>query len=207
MFTVYASFFTDDGLLLLADYSNKALKLIDLSTESMLDRLDLEASPLSICQIGQNEIVVSLANGTIQYVSKGNKLKAIKQLKVDHFCHGLALRDDKLFISDQSTSVYIYDINGSMISRITTDKQGDAIFRGNRHISVSSDGKMIYVANTIKGLIVLDLEGNFKTTITDPDFVYLWGVCTENAEIYLCVDGGSQKLFRSMRNLVQKWVF
>ncbi|XP_060573281.1 uncharacterized protein LOC132731171 [Ruditapes philippinarum] len=204
---VYASCFTDDGLLFLADYSNKALKLIDLSSESMIDRLDLHASPLSICQIGKNEIAISLDNQTIQFVSMGNKLKTAKQLKVDHFCHGLACKDDKLFISDQRTSVYIYDMNGSMLRKITSDKQGNTIFRHNRHISVSNDGKMIYVADCTKGLIVLDLEGNYKTTITDPDFVFYGEFVRTNEEIYLCVDGGSQKLFRSMRVLVQKWVF
>ncbi|XP_060573266.1 uncharacterized protein LOC132731157 isoform X2 [Ruditapes philippinarum] len=191
--SVYGSCFTDDGLLFLADYSNKALKLIDLSSESIKDRLDLYASPLNICQIGKNEIAVSLINQTIQFVSKGNKLNAIKQQKVDHFCHGLACRDDKLFISDQSTTVYIYDINGSMIRKISTDKQGDAIFSSNSEISVSSVGRMIYVADHWKGLIVLDLEGNYKTTITDPDFVYLQGVCTDKrGNIFVCGWGKSK---------------
>ncbi|XP_060573267.1 uncharacterized protein LOC132731158 [Ruditapes philippinarum] len=190
--SVYSSCFTDDGLMFLADYSNKSLKLIDLSSESIKDRLDLDAFPLSICQVNKNDFAVSLNNKTIQFVSMGNKLYAIKQLKVDHFCHGLAFRDDKLFISDQSTSVYIYDMNGSMIRKITSDKQGNAIFRGNRHISVSSDGKMIFVADYIKGLIVLDLEGNYKTTITDPDIFNLWGVCTDKrGNIFVCGLGQS----------------
>jgi WD40 repeat protein len=185
--------FTDDGLLFLADYSNKALKLIDLSSESMIDRLDLDASPLSICQVNKNEIAVSLNNQTIQFVSMGNKLNAIKELKIDNFCRGLACTDDKLFISDQSTSVYIYDMNGSMIRKITTDKQGNTIFRGNRHISVSSDDKMIYVADSYKGVIVLDIEGNYKKTITDPDFVLLWGVCTDKrGNIFVCGWGQSK---------------
>ncbi|XP_060573282.1 uncharacterized protein LOC132731172 [Ruditapes philippinarum] len=191
--SVYSSCFTDDGLLFLADYNNKALKLIDLSSESIKDCLDLYASPLSICQVNKNDFAVSLNNKTIQFVSKGNKLNAIKQLKIDHYCHGLACRDDKLFISDQSTSVYIYDMNGSMIRKITSDKQGNAIFRHNRHVSVSSDGKMIYVADSTKGLIVLDLEGNYKTTITDPDFVNLWGVCTDKrGKIFVCGWGQSK---------------
>jgi WD40 repeat protein len=190
---VYASCFTDDGLLFLADHSNKALKLIDLSSESMIDRLDLHASPLRICQIGKNEFAVSLNNQTIQYVSIGNKLKATKHFKVDHVCHGLTCTDDKLFISDQRTSVYIYDMNGSMIRKITSDKQGNVIFRGNRHISFSSDGKMIFVADCIKGLIVLDLDGNYKTTITDPDLVSLQGVCTDKrGNIFVCGMGQSK---------------
>ncbi|XP_060573264.1 uncharacterized protein LOC132731155 [Ruditapes philippinarum] len=190
---VYGSCFTDNGLLLLADHRNKALKLIDLSSESMIDRLDLDASPLSICQKGKNEFAISLNNQTIQFVSMGNKLKTTKQLKVDHYCHGLACRDDKLFISDQRTSVYIYDINGSMLRKITFDKQGKAIFGSNRHISVSSDDKMIFVTDYCIGVIVLDFEGNHKTTIIDPDFVSLQGVCTDKrGNIFVCGWGQSK---------------
>jgi sugar lactone lactonase YvrE len=190
---IWGSCFTDDGLLFLADYSNKALKLIDLSAESIKDRLDLYASPVIICQINKNDFAVSLNNKTIQFVSKGNKLNAIKQLKVDHFCHGLACTDDKLFISGQSTSVYIYDMNGSMLRKIASDKQGKAIFSSNRHISVSSDDKMIYVGDSYKGVIVLDIEGNYKKTITDPDFNFLWGVCTDKrGNIFVCGMGQSK---------------
>jgi hypothetical protein len=38
---VQGTCFTDDGLLFLADYNNKPLKLIDLSSESIKDHLDL----------------------------------------------------------------------------------------------------------------------------------------------------------------------
>jgi hypothetical protein len=109
----------------------------------------------------------------------GDKLITSKQLKLDHHCYGLVYKDKKLFIFNNNTALYIHDMNGTLLQTITTDKQGNAIFSNSRHISVSSDGKMIYVADPCKGLIVLDLEGNYQTTITDPDFVYLCGVCTD----------------------------
>jgi hypothetical protein len=92
-----------------------------------------------------------------------------------------------------------------MFRKIKNDKQGNAIFSCNRHISVNSDGKTIYVADFDKGLIVLDLEGNYKTTITDPYFVYLCGVCTDKrGNIFVC-GSGCQNLSRSMRRLMINW--
>ncbi|XP_060566621.1 uncharacterized protein LOC132725503 [Ruditapes philippinarum] len=184
---VIDSCFTDDGLLFLADYNNKALKLIDLSSESIKDKLNLETSPRRICQISKNDFAVSLTNQTIQFVTMDNKLITTKQLKLDHVCYGLAYKDNKLFVSDSAKALYIYDMNGIMLKKITTDKQGNAIFKNNRDICVSSDGKMIYVTDHNIGLIVLDLEGNYKTTITDHDFIYLCGVCTDKrGNIFVC---------------------
>ncbi|XP_060565229.1 uncharacterized protein LOC132724392 isoform X3 [Ruditapes philippinarum] len=190
---VNGSCFTDDGLLFIADLNNNTLKLIDLSTKSIKDRLDLDAPPLSICQINKNNFAVNLNNNTIQFVSMGDKLITTKQLKLGHYCYGLAYKDNKLFISDQNAALYIHDMNGTLLQTITTNKQGDAIFSSNRHISVSSNGKMIYVADLWKGLIVLDHEGNYKTTITDPDLVSLQGVCTDkHGNIFVCGSGQSK---------------
>jgi WD40 repeat protein len=185
--SIIGSYFTDDGLLFLADFNNKTLKLIDLSSESIKDKLNLEASPYRICQISKNDFAVSLNNQTIQFVTMDNKIITTKRLKLGHHCNGLAYKDNKLFISDSNTALYIYDMNDTMLQKITTDKQGNAIFKYNRGISVSSDGKMIYVADFDKGLIVLDLEGNYKTTITDPDFITLYGVCTDKrGNLFVC---------------------
>jgi hypothetical protein len=122
-----------------------------------------------------------------------NKLITTKQLKLDHHCYGLAYKDNKLFISDCNKTLYIYDMNGILLGKITIDKQGNAIFNSNKDISVSSDGKMIYVADYNKGLIVLDIEGNYKTTITDPDFINPYGVCTDKrGNIFVCGWGQSK---------------
>ncbi|XP_060586134.1 uncharacterized protein LOC132741886 [Ruditapes philippinarum] len=176
--SVNGSCFIDNELLFLTDYVNNTLKLINLSSESIKDQLNLEAAPMKICQISTNDFAVSLTNQTVQFVTIGNKVYTTKQLKLDHRCYGLAYKDNKLFISDSGSALYIYDMNGTLLKKITTDGQGNEIFNANRDISVSSDGNMIYVAN-YNSLIVLDLDGNFKATITDPDVINPIGVCTD----------------------------
>jgi hypothetical protein len=46
-----------------------------------------------------------------------NKLITSKQLKLNHYCYGLAYKDNKLFISDSKTALYIYDINGTLLKK------------------------------------------------------------------------------------------
>jgi hypothetical protein len=91
---VHSTCFTDDGLLFLADYNNKALTLIDLSSEFIKDQLDLGVPQHTICKISKNDFAVSLSNQTIQFVSMGDKLVTTKQLKLDHKCYGLACKDN-----------------------------------------------------------------------------------------------------------------
>ncbi|XP_045211742.2 uncharacterized protein LOC123563169 [Mercenaria mercenaria] len=184
---IQGSCFTADGLLLLADSNNKSLKRLDLSSKSVKDQLVLGASPQAICQTGKDEIAVNLQNKSIQFVSLGNKMATTKQLKLDHNCWGLAYKDSKLYVSDGCTSLYIHDMNGSVLHKITTDRQGNAIFNANRHISLSSYGDRIYVADRNIGVIILDLQGNYESTCNDPDLVPLEGVCTDGrGNIFTC---------------------
>ncbi|XP_045211129.2 uncharacterized protein LOC123562567 [Mercenaria mercenaria] len=189
---IYGSCFTADGLLLLADYSNKKLKCVDLCSKKVKDYLDLEASPADVCQTGKDKIAVSLLNSSIQFVSLENKMTTAKLLKLDYYCWGLAYKDGKLFVTDCGKSLYIHDMNGSMLHKITTDQQGKAFFQSNRHISLSSDGDMIYIADYNKGVITLNLQENYESTCTDTDLFHIWGVCTDGrGNIFTCGFGMS----------------
>ncbi|XP_045191268.2 uncharacterized protein LOC123548098 [Mercenaria mercenaria] len=186
------SCFIADGLLVLADSKNNNLKRVDISSESVKDQLVLEASPNAVCQTGKDKIAVNLQNKSIQFVSLGNKMTTTKQLKLDHSCFGLAYKDGKLFVSDRSASLYIHDMDGSMLRKITTDQQGNTIFSDNRHISLSSNGDRIYVADVYKGLVTVDLQGDYESTCNDPDLVPLEAVCTDGrGNIFTCGWGQS----------------
>ncbi|XP_053401720.1 uncharacterized protein LOC123540149 isoform X2 [Mercenaria mercenaria] len=185
--TIWGSCFTEDGSLLLADWYNNKLKRLDVSTDTITDHLDLEADPRAVCLTSKQEAAVSLHNKTIQFVSLGYKMTTTRKLKMDHYCFGLAFNDGKLFISDQNQTVYIHDVSGTMLHKITTDKSGNPIFTFTRHISVSTNRDRVYVADNNKGLITLDIQGNYLSTFTDPDLVYPHGVCTDmRGNILVC---------------------
>ncbi|XP_053402802.1 uncharacterized protein LOC123539327 [Mercenaria mercenaria] len=184
---IYGSCFTEDGSLLLVDINNNKLKCLNGSTDTLIDHVDLEAEPVTVCLTSQLEAAVSLANKTIQFVSLGDKMATTRKLKMDHHCFGLAFNDGKLFISDQNQTVYIYDRRGTMLHKITNDKSGNPIFSNNQHISVSTNRDCVYVADAKKGVITLDIQGNYLSTFTDPDLVQPRGVCTDKrGNILVC---------------------
>ncbi|XP_053389313.1 uncharacterized protein LOC128552306 [Mercenaria mercenaria] len=184
---IYGSCFTEDGSLLLADLINRKLKRLDLSTDTIIDHLDLEQRPIAVCLTSKQEAAVSLNIRTIQFVSLGDKMTTTQKLKMDHKCVGLSFNDGKLFISDEGKTVYIHDISGTMLHKITTDKSGNPIFSNCKHISVSTNRDRVYVADTVKGVITLDMQGNYLSTFTDPDLVQPQGVCTDKrGNILVC---------------------
>ncbi|XP_053401568.1 uncharacterized protein LOC123540683 [Mercenaria mercenaria] len=184
---IHGSCFTEDGSLLLADWYNNKLKHLDVSTDTITDHLDLDARPIAVCLTSKQEAAVSLNNNTIQFVSLGDKMATKRKLKMDHNCFGLASNDGKFFISDSDKTVYIYDVSGIMLNKITIDKSGNPIFSNTRHISVSTNRDRVYVADNDKGLITLDMQGNYLSTFTDPDLVQPQGVCTDKrGNILVC---------------------
>ncbi|XP_053390841.1 uncharacterized protein LOC128553690 [Mercenaria mercenaria] len=132
---IYGFCFTEAGSFLLADFDNNKLKHLDVSTDTITDHLVLEEGPIAVCLTSKQEAAVSLNNSTIQFVSLGDKMATTKKLKMDHFCFGLAFNDGKMFISDQQKTVYIHDLSGTMLHKITHETSGKQIFSTTRHIS------------------------------------------------------------------------
>ncbi|XP_053402030.1 uncharacterized protein LOC123540358 isoform X2 [Mercenaria mercenaria] len=185
--SIYGSCFTEDGSLLLADFNNLKLKHLDMSTYTIIDHIDLESKPIAVCITSKQEAAVSLNGNIIQFVSLGDKMATTRKLKMDHHCEGLAFNDGKFFISDRNSTVYIYDITGTMLHKITNDKFGKPIFTRCRHISVSTNRDCVYVADMDKGVITLNMLGNYLSTFTDPDLTWPQGVCTDKrGNILVC---------------------
>ncbi|XP_045196934.2 uncharacterized protein LOC123551800 [Mercenaria mercenaria] len=184
---IYGFCFTSDGSLLLTDFNNNKLKYVDISTATVMDHLDLCAKPHAVCQVSDNEAAVSLVNKTIQFVSLGYKMATTRQLKLNHRCFGLAYKNGRMFISDFSSTVYIYGMTGTMLNKITADRSGNEIFSCSRHISLSANIDRVYIADEENGLITLDTQGNYVSTFTDPDGVLPWAICTDGkGNIFVC---------------------
>lgn len=177
---------TDDGYLLLTDYTNQKLKRLDLSTETIQDYIAFDASPCAVCMISRTEAAVTLNNRTVQFVSLDTKMMATHTLTMTHYCYGIAHVDGKLFISDTENTVYIYDMNGQELQTITIDPSGNDIFQYNGHVTVSTDRGQVFVADYNKGVVILDIQGNYLSTLTDPILSGTWGVSTDGWNLFAC---------------------
>lgn len=107
-------------------------------------------------------------------------------LTLNHPCYGLAYTDDKLFVSDEGKTVYIYNPNGQELCKIGKDGSGKDIFQRSTHIAVSGDRKKVFVADNGNGLVILDIHGKHLSTVNHPIVSTIEGVCTDGKNVFVC---------------------
>ncbi|XP_053396825.1 uncharacterized protein LOC123551336 [Mercenaria mercenaria] len=143
---VFRSCLTDDGSLLLADNTNNKIKRADVVKMSVTDYCCVPAGPAGICCTSKSEAAVCLDNRTIQFVSLGKNMTTTRQLNVTHTCFGIAFKDDKLYITNKGQSLYIHDMTGNVLQKVTQDNAGHSIFLTPRNVAVSDVNENVFVA-------------------------------------------------------------
>ncbi|KAL4224338.1 hypothetical protein ACF0H5_017793 [Mactra antiquata] len=170
----------DNNQLLLTDHNNKKLKRFDISTMMMVDNCKLDGSPYGVCCTSTDEAVVACgAVNMIQFVSIDKKMTPTRHIKMYHFCYGIATKDDKLYITDSGSSLYMYDMTGNLLKTISQDNTGNNLFSKSRHITFNESGNM-NVSDWNNGIVCFDDAGNYLSTFKDNDLI--------NTDV-VCVDG------------------
>ncbi|XP_060564047.1 uncharacterized protein LOC132723365 [Ruditapes philippinarum] len=108
-------------LLIITDYNNDAVKMVDTSSQSVSDQLQLDAGPQDITRFTSTELAVTLPDKeTIQLIIiSSNKLIKRHTIKVDGKCYGISCYQGKLVVSFPNPSkLQILDINGTLLTTI-----------------------------------------------------------------------------------------
>lgn len=182
---IFGSCVTNDGCLLLTDYYNKKLKCMDMSTETITDYREFQTAPVYICKVNKKQAAVTFANNTVQFVSMEGRMTATHSFHADHLCYRLAQHDQKLFIADDSKTMYIHDMQGKVLQKLSTDTSGSHVFKAIRQIAVSEAGDKVFVADNECGLITTDGQGNYLSTHAEFKDLGCQGVCTDNWNVFV----------------------
>ncbi|XP_053390770.1 uncharacterized protein LOC128553622 [Mercenaria mercenaria] len=177
---VYGSCLTEDGSLLIADNNNSKIKRADIVKMSVTDYCCVPATPNGVCCTSKIGAAVCLSNKTIQFVSLGKTMTIIRQIKMTHYCFGIAHKDDKLYITDNNGhALYIHDMTGAVLLTITQDNAGKSLFTYPRTVAFSDVDDKVFVASWDKGLVFIDGQGKHCQTVTDSELNIVSGVCTD----------------------------
>ncbi|KAL4218864.1 hypothetical protein ACF0H5_021452 [Mactra antiquata] len=169
-----------ENQLLITDMDNRKVKRIDTSTMTVTDYRSLDSQPIGICCISQREVIVACYNPhNIQFVSIENKMTPTRKIDTSHICYGIAIKDDNLYVTDEKTFLYVYDMNGALLRTITNDNDGNKLFSRIRHIVFSKSGDKMFVGDADNGLVCFDGKDNYLFTIKDKDLNGVRGVCTD----------------------------
>ncbi|XP_060588120.1 uncharacterized protein LOC132743608 [Ruditapes philippinarum] len=181
--------FTPD-LLIITDYNNKAVKLVDIRGHSVVDQVQVDDSPLDITSITGTELAVTVPNEeSIQFISTSSgKLKKKHIMKVNGNCYGISCYQDRLLVSYvKPAKLEILDTNGTFIRTVRTEK----IFGFPLYVTVNNG--LIWVSDWhLKAITKLNWQGKvvgsygmnepFGFTLSDKDTLYVCDKANETIE-------------------------
>ncbi|XP_060602497.1 E3 ubiquitin-protein ligase TRIM45-like [Ruditapes philippinarum] len=157
--------------MILADYGNKKIKMIDVDTGTLVSEKTVSSAPWDVIKLPQNKLAVALPNEKcIQIMSYNNtSLTLDRRVNVGEECDCVAYSHDKLVVGCNCNpgKIVILDLDGKLIQVI--DIPG--LFEEPEKIVISSDEKFLYVAdyiNIIDGKCTkIDWQGNVVESFTD----------------------------------------
>jgi hypothetical protein len=186
--SVHSCCIISSGDILMSDYKNKNIKVLDGSSYTVKDVLPFQLYPLSVCEVNKNEAAVTLAeakyfsgDNRIQFIStENNKLVPTRSIKLDHCCTGIGLVDDLIYVSNERKRVYVYDVNGTLKRTLYLDQYGNELFSKSYSIIQSRNKKRVHVTDLDKGLVTLDSDGRLLWKYSGEELHMAWGVGTDN---------------------------
>ncbi|XP_060586975.1 uncharacterized protein LOC132742554 [Ruditapes philippinarum] len=145
-------------LLIITDYKNDAVKMVDTSSQSVSYHLQLNDSPWGITTVTSTKLAVTHTyKQTIQFISiSSNKLKKKDTMKVNGHCHGISCYQDKLFVTYRYPGkLQILEMNGTILT--TTDDK--IIFKDPDYVTCNKSS--IYVSDRkMKSVTRLNWQGD-----------------------------------------------
>ncbi|XP_060605731.1 uncharacterized protein LOC132758193, partial [Ruditapes philippinarum] len=179
----------EDGTLLLADCENKKLKCVNIETMTINSSCSFDQTPWGVCCTSKDEAVVTLSSPcSIQFVSIGTELKPTRKVNINHNCGvGISFKDDKLYITDNAKTLYIHDMCGKELQKISTDSTGNGLFNCVREIDLSDALRGGVVADLYEGVIILNDQYQRIAVYCEPELQNATSVCTDDVgSIFVC---------------------
>jgi hypothetical protein len=172
-------------LLIITDYNNTAIKIVDISIKSVQAWHNFDSKPYDVTSVSQNEVAVTLPfHQTIQFFSVSrNHLEKKHNLQVDEKFYGISCHKDKMMVSYKDPAkVQILFINGTVLQTI----QDENIFKHPKYIATSDNCIFVcdYTLETVTKL-------NWQCEVTGKYF------CTaspcgltmsDDGTVFVCID-------------------
>ncbi|XP_048753375.2 uncharacterized protein LOC125664596 [Ostrea edulis] len=152
--------FTSRGEIILADHSNRKIKLFTRSG-SLRHQLRCEDQPWDVCMIDDENVLVSFpAKQKIQVFRIREKIIPIRNIAVEGNCHGVSHSAGKLvvtFSDDYKScigSVKYMDMQGRVTRNINTNSTHKFVFEWPHFVHFDGDRNCVYVTDESNGSVV-----------------------------------------------------
>ena len=193
---ISGSTFLSSGELVLCDYRNNKLKLLDKSLQ-MMESIDVPGGPWDVAPVNQQQVIVTFPlKKYLQFIQVTPSLALGHKVDLGMQCQGVAVSRESIYISladSEECKIGIYDLTGKQKLMISPHsyKGRKLMFKQPYYIDVLNDEKIFVsdVGDTSNTSTVYCLEsnGNVLYSISNPSFKRCTGVSVdENENVLLC---------------------
>ena len=193
---ISGSAFLSSGELVLCDYNNYKLKLLDKSLQ-MKESIDVPGGPWDVAPVNQHQVIVTFPlKKYLQFIQVTPSLALGHKVDLGMQCCGVAVSRESIYISfvdSGQCKIGISDLTGKQKLMISPHsyKGGKLMFKQPYYIDVLNDEKIFVsdVGDTSNTSTVYCLEsnGNVLYSISNPSFKRCTGVSVdENENVLLC---------------------
>ena len=195
------SAFLPSGDLILCDWNNKKLKLLDENLQ-MKESIDVPGQPRDIAVVNQHQVIVTfLWQHYIQFIQVTPSLALGHTVDLGMECRGVTVSRESIYILfsvSGESKIGIYDVTGKKKRIIDqyNGKDGNVLIKSPWYIAVSNDEK-IFVSGgySIPTVYCLESSGNVLYTVSNPLVKDCRGISVDKNENLLVCDVDSHKVF------------
>ena len=200
---ISGSAFLSSGELVLCDYNNDKLKLLDKNLQ-MKESIDVSGGPWDVAPVDQHQVIVTFPDEQyLQFIQVTPSLALGRTVDLWMTCWGVAVSRESIYISfdvSGACKVGIYDLTGKQKLMIGpySFKDGTLLFKQLYYIDVYNEKIFVSdVDNTSNTSTVYCLEsnGNIMHSVSDPLFKLCLGISVDENENLLVCDWESHKVF------------
>jgi len=175
-----------ENVLVAVDNMNKAVKIVDITENTLKGQYNCESDPWDVTRINDNKVAVTLPNLTsieILDVQTDGIVARNEIMDIERNCYGIAYSHDHLYVTfNNPGSVNVLNMKGE-IQHTFAQKFGVPWY-----VALSVDARSIYVTDTGQNTVtLLDNDGNVKAIFKDDNLKGLRGIATDRTgSVYAC---------------------
>ena len=201
---ITGSAFLPSGQLILCDWSNKKLKLLDENLQ-MKESIDVPGHLWDIAVVNQHQVIVTFPGlQYLQFIQVTPSLALGHTVDLGMDCKGVAVSRESIYILFSVSGegkIGIYDLTGKKKRIIDqyNGKDGKVLIKGPLYIAVSNDEKIFVsgrdVQSSTRTVYCLESSGNVLYTVSNPLFKNCSGISVDENENLLVCDWRSHRVF------------
>ena len=200
---ITGSAFLPSGQLILCDFVNNKLKLLDENLQ-MKESIDVPGQPWDVAPVNQHQVIVTFPfEHYVQFIQVTPSLALGRTVDLGMQCYGVTVSRENIYIyisfsESGGGKIGIYDLTGKkkrIIDRYN-DKDGIFLIKNPFYFAVPNDEKIFLSGGLFTPTVYcLETSGNVLYTVSNPLFKDCSGISVDENENLLVCDWRSHKVF------------